>query len=53
MKIVLSILGALLLLPVVLLVGIALGPAALVMLFVVGWALPVVLVARAFMRDEY
>jgi hypothetical protein len=45
-----AIFGFVLMLPVLLLVGISLGPAALVMLFVIGCALPVLLVERARMR---
>ena len=51
MKALLTIFGVVLMAPVVLLVGIALGPAALVILFIVGIALimagPVWLVERA------
>ncbi len=50
MNVVLVILGLVLMLPALLLVGIVLGPAALVMLFVVGCALPVLWIANAFMR---
>ena len=39
MKVLLTILAVVLVAPVVLLIGIALGPAALVMLFIVGFAL--------------
>ena len=55
MKILFTIFAVVLMAPVVLLVGIALGPAALVMLFVVGIALiiagPIWLVDRA--RSHY
>ena len=51
MKVLLTIFAVVLMVPVLLLVGIALGPAALVMLFIVGIALimavPVWLVDRA------
>jgi hypothetical protein len=46
MNVVRAILGFVLLLPVLLVVGIMLGPAALVMLFIVVCGLPVVWVAR-------
>ncbi len=39
MKVLLTILAVVLMAPVVLIIGIALGPAALVMLFIVGFAL--------------
>ena len=55
MKVLLTILAVVLMAPVLLLVGIALGPAALVILFIVGIALimagPVWLVERA--RSHY
>jgi hypothetical protein len=42
-----AVLAIVLMVPVLLLVGIALGPAALVIVFVIGCALPVLLVERA------
>ncbi len=57
MKVVLVILGAVLAAPVVLVVGIALGPAALVMLFIGGFALIVcglgLLIERAGLRHTH
>lgn len=47
LKVLFAVLAIVLMLPVLLLVGIALGPAALVILFVIGCALPVVLVEGA------
>jgi hypothetical protein len=53
MNVVLAILGLLLALPALLVVGIALGPAALVMLFIVGCALPVMWVVRQLSRHTH
>lgn len=50
MKVVLAVLGLFLLLPVLILVGLALGPAILVMLFISGIAL--VTVGLAWMLDR-
>ena len=50
LKVLFAVLAIVLMLPVLLLVGIALGPAALVILFVIGCALPVVLVEGAMER---
>ena len=57
MKVLLTIFAVVLMAPVVLLVGIALGPAALVMLFIVGIALimaaPVWLVDKAWSHHAH
>jgi hypothetical protein len=49
-RVLLSILAVILFLPVLLLVGVALGPAALVLLFIAGLALLVLLVQRGLER---
>jgi hypothetical protein len=46
MKAVLAVLGVILMLPVLLFLAIALGPAALVILFIVACAVPVLLVVE-------
>jgi hypothetical protein len=52
-KVLFAVLVIVLMLPVLLLVGIALGPAALVILFVIGCTLPVLLVERARSRNTH
>ena len=46
-KVLFAVLAIALMLPVLVLVGIALGPAAVVILFVIGCALPILMVERA------
>jgi hypothetical protein len=46
-KVLFAVLAIVLMLPVLVVVGIALGPAALVILFVIGCALPILMVERA------
>ena len=52
MKVVYTILAVALMLPLLFLVGIALGPAILVILLVIVWAVPVLLLVGAWERHQ-
>ena len=53
MKVVLAVLGIVVALPVLLVLAIALGPAALVLLFIAACLVPVLLLTGAIYRDKH